>query len=585
MPEFTSKIIQEMNSWTEDENENIDPDEVLDFLKDAKKLCTPGFILKREIKRLVVEKILKVEIDAETFNALPINENIEWDEKIIESLAKSLKKKFKDYGISEKQWTDYLNDKAFCNRNNAVKIIFAFNMNDDEAYKFMVACGHNLFSARNPFDYICMFCRKCKLSYFDALKLLNDFENNTPYFFLEQALTKLIAQKNLNPEETIKNIISAFNMDADTAKDFTIAFKNSLSNVDNAEKNTFFNNMTQNLKNETIIIFENDKMNPTEKKQRLISYMSQNRGAFSPKIVPKTKNIESQYSTGFSLHRIKMLQALLKYIALLYPEVELFNQYTLTRQPIQKKDNGEPRVYRHLIEAMLQTHCIDPADLDFNNILDKAKSARDAANIAYSVPFNSGVLLPLKLLSENLRAIMRTLNNPDNANDLDRNTLLLLTYFFIAAYREALFAEKLKEKAKAAELSKDEKHKLDNLILKEIPAELKIDSIKNFINDENNDKNERDLLTTIREIVNRLQELETKDFSQKEKLDMYIDSLNDILDCFDFSSCYLPFILDRFILLCLLANPLELPLEDNDIKENALQYLMKHIIDKNLEQS
>lgn len=588
MPEFTSKIIQEMDSWAEKETEDIVPDEALEFLKDTKKLCTPGFILRREIKNLVTKEILKVEIDKKIFDALPTEENIVWSDEVIDIFAQSLKKQFKEYGISENQWKDYLKDKAFCNRNNAIKIIFAFNIEDD-AYKFMAACGHNLFSARNPFDYICMFCRECGFSYFDALQLLNDFEKNTPYFFLEQAFSKLLTQKDLNQEETVKNIISALNMDDNTAKNFAAAFKGSLTNTANAEENIFADGMTQNLKNETASISKKAKINPTEAKQQLISYMSQNRGAFSPKIVTKTKITESQYSTGFSLRRIKMLKALLKYLALLYPEVEMFNEDDMEqhpenyfkRQPLKKKDNGEPKVYRHLVEAMLQTHCIYPPDLDFREILDKP--ARDAANIAYSIPFNSGVLLPLKLLPENLRAIMRPLKNqPNNAKDLDRNTLLLLTYFFIAAYREAIFTEKLNANS---EISEADKLKQENLILKEIPDELKIDNIKKSIADKNTAETEKSLLLVLKEIVQRLKELEEENLSPKEKLDAYIDSLNDMLQCFDFSQCYLPFILDRFILLCLLANPLELPLEDNGIKEKALQYFMTRVIDKNIEQS
>ena len=232
-----------MDSWAEKGSENIVPDEALDFLKNTKKLCTPGFILRREIKRLVAEKILDVEIEKKFFDTLPVEENIVWDEKIIESLAKSLNKTFRSYGITENQWKDYLNDKAFCNRNNAIKIIFAFNMYNKEekedAYKFMAACGHNLFSARNPFDYICMFCLECGFSYSEALQLLNNFENNTPYFFLDQALTKLLAQKDLNQEETVKNIITALKMDDNTAQNFAATFKGSLTNADNAEEKKY----------------------------------------------------------------------------------------------------------------------------------------------------------------------------------------------------------------------------------------------------------------------------------------------------------------------------------------------------------
>ena len=60
---------------------------------------------------------------------------------------------------------------------------------------------------------------------------------------------------------------------------------------------------------------------------------------------------------------------------------------------------------------------------------------------------------------------------------------------------------------------------------------------------------------------------------------IYISSLNWLLKSFGFSEFYPPFVLDRFILICLLADPLNAPIKD--VYEKSLNFLMRLVIFEN----
>ena len=173
--EFTEKINMEMTAWVNDDDNNTDDvttENVLKFLNDTKNICTPGFILRREIKRLATEDKIKLDI---SINSLNTKTNVPLSDETANTLANVLAKTFETCGIYPKQWKSYLKDELFCNRETAIKIILAFNMSDEIAAKFFLASGHNFFNARNPFDYICVFCKKCGFSFDEALDMLKKF--------------------------------------------------------------------------------------------------------------------------------------------------------------------------------------------------------------------------------------------------------------------------------------------------------------------------------------------------------------------------------------------------------------------------
>ena len=119
---------------------------------------------------------------------------------------------------------------------------------------------------------------------------------------------------------------------------------------------------------------------------------------------------------------------------------------------------------------------------------------------------------------------------------------MLLTYFFITGYRSA--SETMKNKIK--------------------------DILENDINSIEEEHLEDTLIFTLNDIINTIDEI---DDGEENAINGFISSINYIMTCFDLHVFYSPFVLDRFILLCLLATKTP---DEND--EDSVEYLMQLVI-------
>lgn len=172
--------LDKANQWLEDST----PENIFDFLNKRENLCTPGYILRRQIQvnfpELITEAATKSGVDS--FADLQTSGNIAWKSELVDSLAEVLSTTaFANYGteslkISKENWQRYLNDEAKCNRSTAIKLIFAFKMDDANSTKFLLSAGHELLNLRNPFDYACQACLSCHLNYLDAVALFQRFD-------------------------------------------------------------------------------------------------------------------------------------------------------------------------------------------------------------------------------------------------------------------------------------------------------------------------------------------------------------------------------------------------------------------------
>lgn len=508
---FTKKIYYETMLWINDDDNNTDDiatENALDFLNNTDKLCTPSFILRREIKRLVDEKAINLDIDVEKF---PTETNEKLPDDIVEIFSRELASIFKDYGIHSNQWASYLKDESFCNRQTAIKIIFAFGMDEETAQKFLLVNGHNLFSVRNPFDYICIFCKKCGFNFNEAQNMLKLFEEGAsiplPYV---------------------------------------------------AEKTGLAENMTIELKNETENISRDAKIKDAdEKKTRLIKYMLQNQSEFVAKVERKRKGQvrRVEYPSGFSIRKIKMLKLFTKYLAILYPT---FMKSSVRNGEWYLMKKSASSTYNQLKTAIHQFFGLDAIDLNFAQYKEQDINVKKVAAIAYKNSFNGSVILPLKNMPQILRAIMRSPEKPDNSHDLDRSTIILLTYFFIDGCRYAIQKQKM-------------------------PSELAIENLEKTISN-TTDAAEKALLIALKDIVYKINDLlappaSTDDdaFYNPKPLDTYIDAINVMLNCFDFCPFYVPFMMDRFVLFCLLKSTVNY--------EDERQYLLKAVLQRAKEQT
>lgn len=470
---ITEETKKKMNAWQAEFDFNNSPvEEIFDFLNKRENLCTPGFLLRRQIQSKFPKLVETAAKNAEvkTYADLTETGNKAWDDRLIQALAILLREKTFDkckqesLGVEVRQWVSYLSDNSVCQRETALKLIFALQMDPVTATKFLLANGNDLLSLRNPFDYACKTCSDCGLTYEDAEDLFNNF--------LEQRKT-------------------------DTSP--------CVQTGSNSE-------FTSLIKSETKSFAKNNIINSEEVKQQILKVMLKYRNDFR----------DSKDEPGYSLQNLKKFKVFLKYMVLLYPTAYLFNgKNNNGNVKIATKGDGTPKVPSHLIASILDAHDIElPEYSELVDYKGPKLEARGSAHRQYDkIPFNKNFLIPLRSLSKNLRAILRAVKYPANSQPVRRDTVLLLTYFFITGWK---FAD---------EETRDK-----------IQETLDVD-LKNF----DSDSPEEKFAFALRELV------ETIEYSEAAPVKTYIAALNMMLLAFEFTEFYAPFVLDRFILICLLA--------------------------------
>ncbi|MBR3049913.1 MAG: hypothetical protein IKG61_00495 [Selenomonadaceae bacterium] len=473
---ITEKMEREMRLWAAELNKSNKflatsrKEKIFDFLNNRENLCTPGFILRRQLQMKFPELIEAAakKSGVESYADLTKVGNVAWPSKLVGSLAKILTTtKFAKFGedfldIEKKQWESYLLDKSHCQCKTAIKLIFALEMDDATAAKFLLSNDDDLLSLRNPFDYACKSCLNCGLTY-DAA------------------------------EELFKNFSAAF------------------ENLDDNHKIALTNDFTRLVKSETSAFREQDIISVEDTKKFLSEMMFKYKDDFS--------------EAGYSQQNINRLKVFLKYLMLLYPTVDRFiGKDLLNSEEIEKNSDGIPKILSHLITAMIDAQEIDlPIYTELSSYGGLNLPQRGALKRFYdNIPFNKNVLIPLRSLSQTLRSIMRAVKCPENARAVNRDTVLLLTYFFITAWRTS--TEETRENFQAL-LEKDMTEAIE-------------------------DSAEESLLYALEDAAYAIDSIED---GKEEPLKNYIAALNRMLEPFEFNEFYAPFVLDRFILICLLS--------------------------------
>ena len=499
-----SSELKENPFWSDKENlKNI-----FDFLNDRTNLCTAEYLLRRQIQIACPKLFGKAAAEFTQEDCLDLRENgnVPWDDKFVEKLSGLLAaEKFpniQSLNLDRRQWKKILTGESLCNRENAVKLIFALDMDEAVAEKFLIANGKNPFSTRNPFDYLCEFCRRGNFSYETAVKLLEDFET---------AREKLSDEYSPEPMEFATIL----------------------------------------LENETRRILANDKLTLEDKMVQIVKYMTEHAQEFVTKV--ERKNRRAEYPSGFSRQNNLNLKIFLRYLTKLYPAffqwkaTNEFDSY-LFAENVKKTADGLPKNLEQLMQAMRDSQEIyfweaeelEEAGLPTITKDEHGKSQLKEKQRYDAIPFNNVILLPLKNLSVTLRSNLRAEEHPDNAQDVDRGTILFLTYFFIYGC--------LRPQTRTDELSEE----LDN----EIAAE------------ENPQSNK--LLYALKAVVNNVESLEY----EENPFELYIDSLNEVLESFNCSKFYAPFVVDRFIVLCLAT------LRRDESETDLPEYLMNLLIEE-----
>lgn len=406
------KILATNAAWLSDSTQQ----EIIELINQRDKVCTPGFILRRQIQMqftdLMVMAAKNSNIALNNCKDLQKDGNVSWNENFVSALAQILSEAtFEDYDRTQKlldqeKWLNYLTDKTSCNRKLAIKLIFAFKMDEEIGAKFFIATDNTLWSARNPFDYICLFCLTCvpRLSYKDAVEILADFESERKTAFDE----KIPHDKT---GSTTDILISEMR------------------------------NLAQNV-----------NVSAALKKLDLKEYMLKNAGEFVNKVLKKnqkSKDVneqETEYSSGFSFRNIENLKKLMEYLSLLYPTEIILSQNGEELKVFLKLDAKNKINVSELIQAMYYAQ-----DIELRDHLELQLPARGGEKNRYDeVPFNN-VVLRFKTLTDTLREAMRSGTGSKNTKDISRSTIMILAYFFITGYLYAdddttnTFKERLKQ--------------------------------------------------------------------------------------------------------------------------------------------
>lgn len=479
-----AKVLADNSHWLN----NATLQEIIGSLNRSENICTPGFLLRRHIQSHFPQLLAKIGDVAD----LAESGNIPWEKKSVKALANVLAGTFfEDYGgklLESRQWMKYLLDEALCQRATAIKIIFALKMDAATAAKFLIANDNNLFSARNPFDFICKFCLNCtpRIPYSEASEMLSEFET---------ARAAAPQKTKTNPEI----------------------------------------GMTTDMTNEISQLAKDANISKDDKKKKLLAYMKSHEGEF-------VSRGSRGYPSGFSLQNISKLKKLMQYLAALYPgNIIIGENDEPVIVPIETDDNGVPRAYE-FVQAIYYMQRIDLRDHMELGLPERGAELNDY----YRIPFNHDVLLKLNTLSAALYASIRAETHPANAQDISRSTIMILAYFFITGY---LYAEEVTAMNFSDQLDLDA--------------------------DSGANDSEKMLIDALRQITYKMDEVAE---SANLTVPVFVSSLNLLLACFNFNEFYPPFVLDRFIMICLLADPLHATVDEY---EELLQFLMQFVIEEN----
>lgn len=392
-----------------------DIDRLVDYLNQEESLCTPGFLIRRQIQFKFINILEQaVEISGQNYEDLLNGINKKWSDELIHKLSILLTKSSRTAVGSSRavEWAKWMKDEQIpTNRVVILRIAFSLEMDDTTMTKFMLSCNQEVLSVRNPLDCICLYVRKGSYPYDweRALNLLEKYEREKEAYRRE-VNTKTISSDELKEKDSPK-----------------IGMTRTISDRIDEIADSYLPESE---------IFKAD--------DELINFMVEISEQFT-KAKGKGKGV---YKEGFSLERRKKLLELSKYLVLLYPEIIFEGDYVESPGDMRSKyvdiDNeGYPNL-RDLTLAMTRS----PMD-----VFDTLENDDEIERL---LPFNRDVikLFYQYVESYRLKGIERIIESSTNADIVERKDVLLLAYFFVSGFYH-VNAEKRKEIRIFAEKNKE----------------------------------------------------------------------------------------------------------------------------------
>ena len=493
-----------------------DPMKVVHALNDKRNICTPGFLMRRQIQGKLPELLeAAAEESKEVYADLFVGDNIMWPESLVKRLCVKLEKYVKtecDQVVIASQWKDWLGDKRIPTRKVAAKLSFLLDMDDYTTTKFLLSCGHEPFSVRNPLDCICLFCKlfRPKGDWKKVEEILAQYERNRPERMSDNH-KRTQSLGSIGMTHRISNKIPE------------------LASVGTPESK--------------LVDVQND----------LIEYMYSIDSEFTRRKVKSKKDTKTDrpYLSGYSLERCQKLLELTRYLVVLYPgydhAVYVGGDRRMDSRTKRKKDkvcvskiqyseeewknvridaNGYPDL-RDLSRAFVYLHEWDFAEpsglglVGINPKTGKAFKTSTKKEKHDKIPFNNDVYMICNAYCENERlpSIALMLTQVDNAVPVERKDILLMAYLFISAYSRKSYDPILRDT-------------LYEMANSNSDTDTFSEEMKN-------------ILTQLEDIAIMCED--------EDKIAGYISCINQFLQLFDFEPFYPPFLLDRFILFALVG--------------------------------
>lgn len=146
------------------EDKYRDPEDVLDYLSDGSHFRTTENLLR---EFMVKAGICQESDDNKTMISelfCRYTSELGNDMKKPESEKKKIRRWFSEEG-------------KFCDRETAITLCFALDLDADDANAFLNKCGYHSFNVRNAYDAIYLYCILNRRRLHDAKKLIQDYEN------------------------------------------------------------------------------------------------------------------------------------------------------------------------------------------------------------------------------------------------------------------------------------------------------------------------------------------------------------------------------------------------------------------------
>lgn len=499
------------------------------FLSKNNMHMTAGRFLCRYIKDYLaepdraknLEKQLEEHLSEEESKEIlkAITTTFEWDKKTIKAVSDFLAE---DTDISKVRWVALLsrgNLKKAVDRAELYHVIFTLHMNNETAAKFLLLNGAGLPSYRNPIDFVCL----AHLAY-------------------SRRGHEREAVSWLRMKDTIEAYIDEVQILPDTQKEVKKQYKEGPRNRDNTSWL-----QTKQLKTEMDIYMDSIVgVYYKDFSEAVLQFMKNSRDNFFPIKLAGREDFLYVTENPYSVTSALILKQLLRYLTVLYPtcrqtaskydDIDKVKSYLDIRKYDLTEDHL-PVNLNNLISALLES--VDWAAPEKKSEEETVETNDASAVIAEELKF---VDAACKRLYAKVNNTLNVIDNKAVGAYIDRDDIVLLSYFLISAY---------------IQYYNDENCDIGALIdeLRTIPVDCSDDEIDPPI--------EKAMDDAVALLVDTIDEMGSEDLSDSDQIQYIRECYDAIIDAFnkaygiteDFAihHIYLPSPMDQFCVLAAMA--------------------------------